>query len=113
MHPHTEVRKNHDAKWKETSPDNYNSIFILEKENYGYRMEIHHPGKDVERKLTAKGWKQIFWVVEMSCHSFGTDYMTAWLYTSIHMYQNLYFVLLNFIGCKVDLSRVDRKKARD
>ena len=48
------VTKKHDAKWKGTSIDNhilYNSIFILVKENYGDRMEIRHPGRDIERRL--------------------------------------------------------------
>ena len=115
MHQHSNVIKKHYSKWKGLSRDNhilYNSIFILAKENCSDRTEIRHPGKDVERRLIAKELKWAFLVIDMPFHNFGSDYMATWLYTTVQMYQHLCSILLNFVGCKAELSKVARKKSR-
>lgn len=112
MHQHSNVIKKCYSKWKGLSRDNhilYNSIFILVKENCSDRMEIRHPGKDVERRLIAKELKWAFLVIDMPFHNFGSDYMATWLSKCISIYAQYCWILL---VVKQELSKVARKNSR-
>lgn len=108
------VSQKRDAKWKGTSTENrILYIFILEKENYDDRLETSCPG-GYREGINCKGTEvNIIGDGNDLLHNFGGDYMTVWLYTLVKIYQNLYWILLNFISFNIDLSKVDRKKARE